>query len=63
MTSPDKVRRIKDVLSDIEKVCGNCMYNGEPKGCTRIGGLCEMFDAVWDTLKYIKELEMMKVKS
>ena len=59
MTSPDKVRRIKDVLSDIEKVCGNCMYNGEPNGCNRIGGVCEMFDAVWDALDYIKELEMI----
>lgn len=57
MISPDKVRRIKDVLSDIEKVCGNCMYNGEPNGCNRIGGLCEMYDAVWDALDYIKELE------
>ena len=60
MTSPDKVRRIKNVLS--ENVCVNCMYNLGPKGCTRIGGICEMFDAVWDILKYIKELEMMKVK-
>ena len=57
MTSPDKVRRIKNVLSDIEKVCGNCMYNGEPNGCNRIGGVCEMYDAVWDALDYIKELE------
>ena len=57
MTSPDKVCRIKDVLSDIEKVCGNCMYNGEPNGCNRIGGVCEMYDAVWDALDYIKELE------
>lgn len=30
MTSPDKVRRIKDVLNDIEKVCENCKYYGEP---------------------------------
>ena len=57
MTSPDKVCRIKDVLSDIEKVCGNCMYNGEPNGCNRIGGVCEMYDAVWDALDYIQELE------
>lgn len=62
MTSPDKVLRIKDVLNDIEKVCGNCIYNGEPNGCNRIGGVCEMYDAVWDALDYIKELEM-KVKS
>lgn len=61
MTSPDKVRRIKDVLCDVEKVCGNCMYNGV-SDCNRPGGLCEMFDAVWDALGYIKELEM-KVKS
>ena len=62
MTSPDKVRRIKDVLSDIEKVCGNCMYNGEPNGCNRIGGVCEMYDAVWDALDYIQELEPKALK-
>lgn len=62
MISPDKVRRIKDVLSDIEKVCGNCMYNGEPNGCNRIGGLCEMYDAVWDALDYIQELEPKALK-
>ena len=62
MTSPDKVCRIKDVLSDIEKVCGNCMYNGEPNGCNRIGGVCEMYDAVWDALDYIQELEPKALK-
>ena len=62
MTSPDKVCRIKDVLSDIEKVCGNCMYNGEPNGCNRIGGVCEMYDAVWDALDYIHELEPKALK-
>lgn len=56
MKSPDKVRRIKDVLTDVEKVCGNCRYNGVAD-CNRSGGLCEMFDAVWDALDYIKELE------
>ena len=60
MTSPDKVRRIKDVLS--ENLCVNCMYNLGPKGCTRIGGLCEMFDAVWDALDYIQELEPKALK-
>ena len=62
MTSPDKVCRIKDVLSDIEKVWGNCMYNGEPNGCNRIGGVCEMYDAVWDALDYIQELEPKALK-
>ena len=58
MTSPDKVRRIKNVLNDIEKVCGNCMYNGEQNRCNHPGGICEMLDTVWDALNYIKELEM-----
>ena len=62
MTSPDKVCRIKNVLIDIEKVCGNCMYNGEPNGCNRIGGVCEMYDAVWDALDYIQELESKALK-
>lgn len=61
MTSPDKVRRIKDVLNDIEKVCENCKYYGEPDSCNRSGGVCEMFYVVWDALNYIKGLEM-KVK-
>ena len=56
MTSPDKVRRIKDVLMDTEKLCGNCRYNGV-SDCNRPDGLCEMFNAVWDALDYIKELE------
>ena len=62
MTSPDTVCRIKNVLIDIEKVCGNCMYNGEPNGCNRIGGVCEMYDAVWDALDYIQELESKALK-
>ena len=53
MTSPDK---IKDVLMDTEKLCGNCRYNGV-SDCNRPDGLCEMFNAVWDALDYIKELE------
>ena len=56
MTSPDQVARIKKVLMDTEKVCGNCRYNGV-SDCNRPDGLCEMFDAVWDALDYIKELE------
>ena len=54
MTNPDK---FKNVLTDFEKVCENCKYNGEPNGCNRPDGLCEMFKAVWDALDYIKELE------
>lgn len=57
MTSSDKVRRFKGVLGNIEKVCENCKYNGEPNGCNRPNGLCEMFNAVWDALSYIEELE------
>lgn len=53
MTSPDK---IKDVLMDTEKLCGNCRYNGV-SDCNRPDGLCGMFNAVWDALDYIKELE------
>ena len=56
MTSPDQVARIKNVLMDTEKVCGNCRYNGV-SDCNRPEGLCELFDAVWDALDYIKELE------
>ena len=56
MTSPDQVARIKNVLMDTEKVCGNCRYNGV-SDCNRPDGLCEMFNAVWDALDYIKELE------
>ena len=56
MTSPDQIRRIKDVLTDVEKVCGNCRCNGV-SDCNRPGGLCEMFDAVWNMLDYINELE------
>lgn len=44
MTNPDK---IKNVLTDVGKVCENCKYDGEPWGCNRPNGLCEMFDAVW----------------
>lgn len=54
MTNPDK---IKNVLTDVGKVCENCKYDGEPYGCNRPDGLCEMFNAVWDALDYIKELE------
>ena len=60
MTSPDQVARIKNVLMDTEKLCGNCRYNGV-SDCNRPEGLCELFDAVWDALDYINELEM-KVK-
>ena len=56
MTSPDQVARIKKVLMDTEKLCGNCRYNGV-SDCNRPEGLCELFDAVWDALDYIKELE------
>lgn len=56
MTSPDKVAKIKKVLMDTEKLCGNCRYNGV-SDCNRPDGLCEMFDAVWDALDYIQELE------
>lgn len=56
MTSPDKVTKIKKVLMDTEKLCGNCRYNGV-SDCNRPDGLCEMFDAVWDALDYIQELE------
>ena len=59
MTNPDK---IKDVLSDVEKVCENCKYDGEPYGCNRPDGLCEMFNAVWDALDYIQELEPKALK-
>lgn len=54
MTNPDK---IKNVLSDVGKVCENCKYDGEPCGCNRPDGLCEMFNTVWDALDYIQELE------
>ena len=54
MTNPDK---IKNVLTDVGKVCENCKYDGEPYGCNRPDGLCEMFNAVWDALDYIQELE------
>lgn len=54
MTNPDK---IKNVLTDVGKVCENCKYDGEPYGCNRPDGLCEMFNAVWDVLDYIQELE------
>ena len=54
MANPDK---IKNVLTDVGKVCENCKYDGEPLGCNRPDGLCEMFDAVWDALDYIQELE------
>ena len=56
MTSPDQVAKIKKVLMDTEKLCGNCRYNGV-SDCNRPDGLCEMFNAVWDALDYIKELE------
>ena len=56
MTSPDQVARIKKVLMDTEKLCGNCRYNGV-SDCNRPDGLCEMFNAVWDALDYIQELE------
>lgn len=56
MTSPDQVARIKKVLMDTEKLCGNCRYDGV-SDCNRPEGLCELFDAVWDALDYIKELE------
>lgn len=56
MTSPNQVARIKKVLMDTEKLCGNCRYNGV-SDCNRPDGLCEMFNAVWDALDYIKELE------
>ena len=56
MTSPDKVAKIKKALMDTEKLCGNCRYNGV-SDCNRPDGLCEMFDAVWDALDYIQELE------
>lgn len=59
MTNPDK---IKNVLTDFGKVCENCKYEGEPCGCNRPDGLCEMFNAVWDTLSYIKELEPKALK-
>lgn len=59
MTSPDK---IKNVLTDVGKVCENCKYDGEPYGCNRPNGLCEMFNAVWDALDYIKELEPKALK-
>ena len=41
---------------DTEKLCGNCRYNGV-SDCNRPDGLCEMFNAVWDALDYIQELE------
>ena len=61
MTSPDKVAKIKKVLMDTEKLCGNCRYNGV-SDCNRPDGLCEMFDAVWDALDYIQELEPKALK-
>ena len=61
MTSPDQVAKIKKVLMDTEKVCGNCRYNGV-SDCNRPEGLCEMFDAVWDALDYIQELEPKALK-
>lgn len=59
MTNPDK---IKNVLTDFGKVCENCKYEGEPCGCNRPDGLCEMFNAVWDALIYIQELEPKVLK-
>ena len=61
MTSPDQVARIKKVLMDTEKLCGNCRYNGV-SDCNRPEGLCELFDAVWDALDYIQELEPKALK-
>ena len=61
MTSPDQVAKIKKVLMDTEKLCGNCRYNGV-SDCNRPDGLCEMFNAVWDALDYIKELEPKALK-
>lgn len=51
MTSPDQVARIKKVLMDTEKLCGNCRYNGV-SDCNRPGGLCELFDGVPLTLMH-----------
>lgn len=61
MTSPEQVARIKKVLMDTEKLCGNCRYNGV-SDCNRPNGLCEMFNAVWDALDYIQELEPKALK-
>ena len=61
MTSPEQVARIKKVLMDTEKLCGNCRYNGV-SDCNRPDGLCVMFDAVWDALDYIQELEPKALK-
>ena len=61
MTSPDKVAKIKKVLMDTKKLCGNCRYNGV-SDCNRPEGLCELFDAVWDALDYIQELEPKALK-
>lgn len=61
MTSPDQVAKIKKVLMDTEKLCGNCRYNGV-SDCNRPDGLCEMFNAVWDALDYIQELEPKALK-
>ena len=61
MTSPNQVARIKKVLMDTEKLCGNCRYNGV-SDCNRPDGLCEMFNAVWDALDYIQELEPKALK-
>lgn len=61
MTSPNQVARIKKVLMDTEKLCRNCRYNGV-SDCNRPDGLCEMFDAVWDALDYIQELEPKALK-
>lgn len=61
MTSPDQVAKIKKVLMDTEKLCRNCRYNGV-SDCNRPDGLCEMFNAVWDALDYIEELEPKALK-
>ena len=56
MTSPDKVRGIKDVLSNHEERCMDCWFHGV-SGCNRLARSCKLFDAVQGALDYIEELE------
>ena len=48
---------IKLALLDIETTCGHCLYEGEPNGCNRPGGACEMFEVALDAAEAIQQLE------
>ena len=51
------LEEIKRELGSVETMCWHCTYEGEPNGCNRPRGTCEMWGTAQDAIEVIEQLE------